>query len=240
MKWVPSMMRMPLYALLSLVLHAAFGWLVQGQWATRAYAQPHQAEARALLVMLAPLPVPASPSPTSVAPASTKPEVLKGQSVESRSSTPAKLALRPQPEPRAEKPAKPTPPAKPVSESVAVRPLVSRPAVRATAQPVPAAPAPLEEVFSREPSFLEPPRPPAYPSQARRRNQQGVVLIEVRLDRQGGQKALKVLRSSGIDSLDRAALAAISGWRFRPETHNGKAVPSRVHIPIQFALTANR
>jgi len=96
------------------------------------------------------------------------------------------------------------------------------------------------EVLSSKPSFREPPRQPRYPSQARRRNQQGVVLLEVRLDELGRQRSLNVLRSSGVESLDRAALQAVAAWRFNPETTDGQAVPSRVHIPIQFALTASR
>jgi protein TonB len=67
-----------------------------------------------------------------------------------------------------------------------------------------------------------------------------VVLVEVRLDARGQQRSINVLRSSGVDSLDRAALEAVAKWRFLPETTGGQAVPSRVHIPIQFALTASR
>jgi protein TonB len=116
-------------------------------------------------------------------------------------------------------------------------------AVRAAAQAAPVKPVatkPVAEVLSRKPSFREPPRQPNYPSQARRRNQQGVVLVEVRLDERGQQRSLNVLRSSGVESLDRAALEAVAKWRFRPETTGGQAVPSRVQIPIQFALTASR
>src|SRR3990167_4791819 len=116
-------------------------------------------------------------------------------------------------------------------------------AVLQQAAPAPVKPVaakPVAEVLSRKPSFREPPRQPNYPSQARRRNQQGVVLVEVRLDERGQQRSLNVLRSSGVESLDRAALEAVAKWRFRPETTGGQAVPSRVQIPIQFALTASR
>lgn len=101
-------------------------------------------------------------------------------------------------------------------------------------------PAPPAEVFSRHPAFRLPPQQPRYPAQARRRNQEGVVLLEVRLDERGAQRAIKLLRSSGFPSLDKAALEAVAGWRFHPETVNGKGVPSRVQIPIEFALLASR
>ena len=98
----------------------------------------------------------------------------------------------------------------------------------------------MKEVFSSAPSFLQPPTAPRYPSLAKRRNQQGVVLLEVRLDERGQQRALQIVRSSGVESLDEAALEAVAAWHFRPETEDGRAVPSRVQIPIEFALTASR
>ncbi|WP_271409205.1 energy transducer TonB [Pseudomonas sp. Q1-7] len=98
----------------------------------------------------------------------------------------------------------------------------------------------MTEVFSREPSFLTPPKPPVYPALARRRNQQGLVLVEVRLDAQGLLQGIRLLRSSGVESLDRSALDAVAAWRFRPETRNGRPVASRVRIPIEFALSASR
>ncbi|UVE17036.1 TonB family protein [Pseudomonas sp. LS44] len=238
------MSRIPLYASLSLVLHAGLGWLLQGQWQAHgqstAVSQPV-----AIQISLAPLdalPVAAAPRPAATAPAQavaatpaqrppvkpvlTKPVVAK---------PPSKVAIAkaaPQPERRQPKPAALT-----AATTVAAAP---------TTQLAAAASAPrartvhVEEVFSSRPSFLEPPKQPGYPALARRRNQQGVVLIEVRLDARGDQRELKLLRSSGIDSLDRAALEAVASWRFRAESQNGQPVPSRVHIPIQFALTASR
>ncbi|MFZ3186337.1 MAG: energy transducer TonB, partial [Pseudomonas sp.] len=115
------------------------------------------------------------------------------------------------------------------------------PVLAKAAAPVVAAPAAAkQEVLSLKPAFHAPPAPPRYPAQARRRNQQGVVMIEVRLDERGEQRELKLLRSSGVDSLDQAALDAVAVWRFQAEVRDGQSVPSRVQIPIQFALTANR
>jgi protein TonB len=96
------------------------------------------------------------------------------------------------------------------------------------------------EVLSRQPAFRLPPEQPRYPAQARRRNQQGVVLLEVRLDARGAQREIRLLRSSGFSSLDRAALEAVAEWRFHPEVINGQGVPSRVQIPVEFALMASR
>lgn len=96
------------------------------------------------------------------------------------------------------------------------------------------------EVISTQPRFARAPAPPVYPAQAKRRQQQGTVWLEVRLSAQGRQLAVQVLRTSGVPSLDKAALAAVRKWQFLPEQHNGVGVPSRVHIPIEFAIAAHR
>ena len=234
------MLRLSLFLLLSLALHAA-GWLLHGE---------------------------AQPPALSAAQTREAPQVLRLAAVlQQAEPAPAKLSEQPQPQPQpqrqvvvprkspAPKPVVQAPVAK-ATPAVAAQPTQNQPvqaqpteatrqsaAVRAAAQTgsaKPVATKPVAEVLSRKPSFREPPRQPNYPSQARRRNQQGVVLVEVRLDERGQQRSLNVLRSSGVESLDRAALAAVAKWRFRPETTGGQAVPSRVQIPIQFALTASR
>ncbi|MDR7025805.1 energy transducer TonB [Pseudomonas peli] len=234
------MLRLSLFLLLSLALHAA-GWLLHGE---------------------------AQPLALSAAQTREAPQVLRLAAVLHHAApAPAKLSEQPQPQPQpqrqavvprkssAPKPVVQAPVAK-AKPAVAAQPTQNQPvqaqpaeatrqsaAVRAAAQAAPAKPVatkPVAEVLSRKPSFSEPPRQPNYPSQARRRNQQGVVLVEVRLDERGQQRSLNVLRSSGVESLDRAALEAVAKWRFRPETTGGQAVPSRVQIPIQFALTASR
>jgi len=95
-----------------------------------------------------------------------------------------------------------------------------------------------QEVISSKPRFARAPSAPVYPALARRRQQQGTVWLEVRLDARGKQVELQVLRSSTVPSLDQAALAAVRKWQFLPETYNGVGVPSRVQIPIEFAIAA--
>lgn len=101
-------------------------------------------------------------------------------------------------------------------------------------------PSSTQEVTSTQPRFARAPAPPHYPAQAKRRQQQGTVWVEVRLDRRGKLVDVQVLRSSGVSSLDQAALAAVRRWQFLPEQRGGVGVPSRVHIPIEFAIAANR
>jgi protein TonB len=47
---------------------------------------------------------------------------------------------------------------------------------------------------------------------------------------------VEINRSSGNDTLDRAAAEAIKRWRFSPARFGDKAVESWVKIPIEFRL----
>lgn len=104
----------------------------------------------------------------------------------------------------------------------------------------PAAPGAQQKIISKQPRFARQPSAPTYPASARRRQQQGTVWLDVELDARGKQIDIQILRSSGVQSLDQAALAAVQKWQFLPEQHNGVAVASRVHIPVAFALAAQR
>ncbi|MCC6012634.1 energy transducer TonB [Candidatus Caldipriscus sp.] len=66
---------------------------------------------------------------------------------------------------------------------------------------------------------------PEYPLRARREGWQGVVVVQVVLSSNGTIKSLNLLKSSGYDILDRAAVEAIRGWQFSsnvPEGCEGK------------------
>lgn len=93
-----------------------------------------------------------------------------------------------------------------------------------------------EPVLVERPAFASPPSPPVYPALARQRRQQGTVVVEVQLDGNGVQRVRRVLQSSGIESLDQAALDAVAHWDFLPYRENGRARQSRVRLPIRFSL----
>ncbi|WP_422136536.1 energy transducer TonB [Endozoicomonas sp. ALD040] len=97
------------------------------------------------------------------------------------------------------------------------------------------------EGLSNEPVFVSRPAirksvPPKYPRTAQRRNQQGVVMLEVLIDIEGHAMSIKVLESSGFRLLDRSAIAAVEDWEFEPQKRNNRLVASRVHIPVAFQL----
>jgi periplasmic protein TonB len=80
--------------------------------------------------------------------------------------------------------------------------------------------------------------PPAYPTAARRRAEQGVVTIRVLVGDDGRVERAELAESSGHDALDEAALATIrERWRFIPARRAGVAIESWVLVPIRFALT---
>ncbi|CAN7240767.1 TonB family protein [Pseudomonas sp. LjRoot71] len=232
------MLRLLLSLLLSVALHLA-GWqlfgMAQPVLLGAAYATVQAPEPPITAVFLAPAAVAQSAPSLPVAPPKA---ALPSKPVAVKTFRPALAAqAKPAPLPATVKQTV----ARPAPADVVSAQAAAAPAQVESARPArPASAAVAAEVLSRKPSFREPPRQPSYPSQARRRNQQGVVLLEVRLDALGQQRSLNVLRSSGVESLDRAALQAVAAWRFNPETTDGQAVPSRVHIPIQFALTASR
>ncbi len=80
---------------------------------------------------------------------------------------------------------------------------------------------------------------PAYPSLARLRGYQGVVVlfVEVLVDGHVGQVGIR--RSSGHEILDRAALEAVRTWRFEPGRKEGRTVTMSVEVPVRFVLNGN-
>ncbi|MBI2313532.1 MAG: energy transducer TonB [Betaproteobacteria bacterium] len=77
---------------------------------------------------------------------------------------------------------------------------------------------------------------PAYPSSARRLGQQGVVLVGVRVSREGIPGEVRLAKSSGFEALDEVALEAVRGWRFSPARRGGEPVASWIEVPVRFRL----
>ncbi len=90
-------------------------------------------------------------------------------------------------------------------------------------------------VSEAEPLYLQNP-PPEYPRAAKRRNQQGVVVLEVLVNRSGMVDMVRVQASSGHSLLDRAAEKAVEKWVFVPARQGERAVDSRVLVPVRFDL----
>lgn len=75
---------------------------------------------------------------------------------------------------------------------------------------------------------------PEYPRLARLRRVQGVVILEVTVDRQGDVADVTVLRSA--DGLDEAAVEAVRQWRYEPTLVNGRPVSVVLTETVRFQL----
>ena len=75
---------------------------------------------------------------------------------------------------------------------------------------------------------------PAYPVEARSQHLEGLVLLLVSVDATGCVTSTRLLSSCGHALLDRAALTAVTSWRFEPARQDGVAVAAQVEVPVRF------
>lgn len=78
--------------------------------------------------------------------------------------------------------------------------------------------------------------PPRYPYLARRRGQEGRVVLLVQVSAAGDAVAVRLRESSGHRLLDEAAVEAVKTWRFIPANRAGQAVSGSVAVPVSFRL----
>lgn len=76
---------------------------------------------------------------------------------------------------------------------------------------------------------------PRYPSRALRRGEQGVVNVRASIGPDGVPTSVSLVSGSGSRDLDRAALDAVRGWRFRPAIEDGRPTVGTVVVPIEFS-----
>ena len=79
-------------------------------------------------------------------------------------------------------------------------------------------------------------RDPIYPDAAKRRGEQGRVVLRVNVSSAGEPVSVTVQQSSGFSRLDNAAAAAVRQWRFEPAARDGKTVEGTAEVPILFRL----
>lgn len=162
-----------------------------------------------LLPMIEEKPEPARPLPPPPKPQARKQPVAQPQPVLAAASPTATSSFTVAPQP-------PAPPPQPV---------VAAPA-----------PAPVAVVAARfDADYLHNPKP-VYPALSRRMNEEGKVLLKVRVSAQGTALDVAVSKSSGFPRLDAAAIDAVTRWRFVPARRGDEAVDSSVIVPITFAF----
>ncbi len=77
---------------------------------------------------------------------------------------------------------------------------------------------------------------PEYPLLARRRGEQGKVVLRVGVTPDGAASEVAVAASSGHPLLDAAAVRGVRTWRFSPATEGGHPIPGTAEVTIDFHL----
>ena len=78
---------------------------------------------------------------------------------------------------------------------------------------------------------------PVYPDGARRRGEEGDVVVEISVDENGDVADVKVVTSSGFKDLDEAARKAAKSAKFIPARRGSRPVASAGRLTISFKLT---
>jgi TonB family protein len=87
--------------------------------------------------------------------------------------------------------------------------------------------------ISRGPVQVTSPRP-RYPRALERKGIGGAVAVAISIDAKGRVSGVSVAHGSGHLELDRAALAAVRRWRFKPALRDGKQIASKTRVNIVF------
>jgi len=130
------------------------------------------------------------------------------------------------------------PPVPPTGLTMAVNPPLPGPVDLAGPGATPDAnpPVPVSLSARLDPRFASRFQPP-YPAASERAEEEGVVLVRVRVGSDGRVLAAEVKGTSGHRRLDAAAVDhARRAWRFVPATRDGVAVESWREIPVRFEI----
>ncbi len=154
-------------------------------------------------------------------------------------------------------PIKPPPPIQPPKPKKIKKHIVTK---APSKKSVPVKPKPVKKIITREPVVIEhipipplstpiqepipftdplpnySPEPP-YPRIAKRRGQEGTVVIEISINNNGHVNRTSIFKSSGSSVLDRAALKTIKTWRFPASQFNSL---SSYKQKIEFCLDSCR
>jgi protein TonB len=146
---------------------------------------------------------------------------------------PVEPIKQPPPEPK---------PIVPIPQSVQVI-VVAKPVSQTEFQGDASSPKPGEDAITvqaqpnveAKPNYLKNPEPD-YPELARRRHQEGLVLLAVKVTAEGRAERVEIKKSSGFSLLDNAAVEAVRDWEFQPARLGSLALESQIEVPVRFEL----
>jgi TonB family protein len=76
---------------------------------------------------------------------------------------------------------------------------------------------------------------PEFSEEARRQKVQGAVLLDIIVTSAGKPERIKVVQGRGY-GLDEKAVEAVSQWKFKPATKDGKPVSVEIAVEVDFNL----
>jgi protein TonB len=88
------------------------------------------------------------------------------------------------------------------------------------------------------PAYLRNPLPP-YPRLARERRWEGTTILQVVVFDDGSDGQVEIIKSSGHEILDEAAVTTVRRWKFLPARSGNTPVRSLIQIPIRFQMADN-
>lgn len=77
---------------------------------------------------------------------------------------------------------------------------------------------------------------PAYPSEARRRNIEGSVLVELAIASDGSCELRRIVQSSGFAAFDTAVERTVRAWKYLPASEDGRPAVSTRRMRFTFKL----
>jgi protein TonB len=84
-------------------------------------------------------------------------------------------------------------------------------------------------------AYLKNPQP-SYPVFAKKRQQQGTVMLKVKVSTEGKAEVIELAESSGFSLLDDAAQKAVAKWQFIPARRGDVVIAASVIVPVHFAI----
>lgn len=180
-------------------------------------------------------PKPVENKPVENKPIETKPVVKTKPKVVATTQEKAEIQASEQ-LPQISEPTLPAPaPLTPETQTAEVKEIAPAAKVAVNDAPAKPEPKPVYVAPAVGANYLHNPAP-EYPQMARRRGEQGRVLIKVLVTSQGDASNVTLEKSSGSNYLDDAAIKAVKNWKFVPARSNNEPVSGYVTVPINFSL----
>lgn len=79
--------------------------------------------------------------------------------------------------------------------------------------------------------------PPSYPTESVENEEEGQVIVQAVVNKDGKTSSVQVIQSSGSPYLDNAALSAAESEKFTPKKENGNFIKTKFYLRYSFKLT---